>query len=435
MAWLAPGALAALALLAGPIVVHLLARRNARRVVFPATHFVRTTQAAAVRFRRPSDVPLLLVRMAIVAAAVLAAAQPLFLTRWRLAAWNARVSRVVIAAGYAESTPSNPGTPRQQLADQEMATAYRAQRIDTADLADGLARAAPWLEAAPPSRREVVIVSDFRRGSIERGSLDVLPAGVGVRLIRAGAGPAERTAALPAVDGWRGSRWVPTVTVDASGTRTSWTEDRRSLAGRSASGGGSIEDRPEWVTIVAPPADAAAAERAKRAAASFGVSAGDDTHRVRIVFAGAQDEGEQPVHTRWIARAAQALRDSDLLQEVDADVSVGERDGAFVVRAPVTASSLAAPAIVRAAMLAVRPAAIADRRLETLTIPDAELAQWRRDPVPFQLTSTDLSSVARATDSDARWFWALALVLIGVETWMRRPRRSVTRQEAHADAA
>jgi hypothetical protein len=40
MIWLAPGAFAALLLLAGPIAVHLLARRNARRMIFPATHFV-----------------------------------------------------------------------------------------------------------------------------------------------------------------------------------------------------------------------------------------------------------------------------------------------------------------------------------------------------------------------------------------------------------
>ena len=73
MIWLAPGAFAALLLLAGPIAVHLLARRNARRVVFPATHFVRAARAAAITVRRPSDVGLLLLRLAIVTVGVLAA--------------------------------------------------------------------------------------------------------------------------------------------------------------------------------------------------------------------------------------------------------------------------------------------------------------------------------------------------------------------------
>src|SRR4030095_11597275 len=71
MTWLAPGAFAALALVAGPVLVHLLAPRNARRLIFPATHFVRATQSAAVRLRRPSDIGLLLLRLAIVATAVL----------------------------------------------------------------------------------------------------------------------------------------------------------------------------------------------------------------------------------------------------------------------------------------------------------------------------------------------------------------------------
>ena len=55
---LAPWALAGDVLLAGPVVVHMLLRRNARRVMFPATHFLLATQAAAVRFRRPSDIGL-----------------------------------------------------------------------------------------------------------------------------------------------------------------------------------------------------------------------------------------------------------------------------------------------------------------------------------------------------------------------------------------
>ena len=96
MTWLAPGAFMALVLLAGPAIVHMLARRNARRVVFPATHFVRAAPAAAVRLRRPSDLGLLLLRLAIVAAAILAAAQPLVLTPWRQARWNARVARAVV---------------------------------------------------------------------------------------------------------------------------------------------------------------------------------------------------------------------------------------------------------------------------------------------------------------------------------------------------
>ena len=86
IAWLTPGALAAFALLAVPVIVHLLARRNARRLVFPATAFVRATKAAAVRLRRPTDLGLLSVRLGALALAVLAGAHPVVVTRWRMVA-------------------------------------------------------------------------------------------------------------------------------------------------------------------------------------------------------------------------------------------------------------------------------------------------------------------------------------------------------------
>ena len=38
-------------------------------------------------------------------------------------------------------------------------------------------------------------------------------------------------------------------------------------------------------------------------------------------------------------------------------------------------------------------------------------------------------------ETASRWFWAFALLLIGVETVMRRRSRRVVVREAHADAA
>ena len=73
IAWLNPAAFAGLALLAGPVLVHLLLRHRAERVLFPSLRFVRPSRTAAVRLRLPSDLALLLLRMAIVAVAVAAA--------------------------------------------------------------------------------------------------------------------------------------------------------------------------------------------------------------------------------------------------------------------------------------------------------------------------------------------------------------------------
>lgn len=410
MIWLVPGAFAALLLLGGPIAVHMLARRNAQRILFPATHFVRATPAAAVTLHRPEDIGLLLLRLAIVAAAVLAAAGPLVMTPWRLAQWNARVSRAVVL-DTSRSMGSTDAAGR--LADQEAANAFGALRLDTPVLPDGIHRAAGWLRSTAPSRREIVVISDFQRGSLDEAALKSIPADIGVRLVRAAAAPATRSAESAAVEGWRGGIWRATAAIDAEGTRVTWS--RRGDAGT-----------PVWVTVAASAAEAAAADRALRAAAARGVLAGDADRRllVRFVGAGALVPATQPVRSPWIASAALALARSDLLRGVEPGVTVLERDGVMVVDAPIPAADPAAAAVIRAALLAVRPAAIVDGEEEVVTLSDADLARWRRDPAPVTMPvdprgdDSDLSADALA-EADARWSWAVALVLLAVEARVR----------------
>jgi hypothetical protein len=218
------------------------------------------------------------------------------------------------------------------------------------------------------------------------------------------------------------------VTVDGAGTRVTWNRNATQIA-----------EAPAWLSVAAPPAETAAADRARHAAVSFGVPAGDDREKVLVAFAGAGSAGGegQPVRTPWMARAAQSLRESELLAEVDVVVGVEERAGTLIVRAPIAASSAAAPAVIRAAMLSVRPAAIADRALETVTISDKDLAQWRREAAP--VAADVVTGVEREADpageSSSRWFWGFALVLVGLEAWMRRRSPRSTVQEVHADAA
>jgi len=383
---------------------------------------VRATQAAAVRLRRPTDLGLLSVRLGALALAVLAGAHPVVVTRWRQAAWNARVSRAVII----DSTSADAAAGRQ-LASQEAAAAFRSVPIESADLADGIARAAQWLASAPPSRREIVVVSSFRMGALHPEALSLIPPGAGIRFLRIGTPRAEQTAALPAVT-WGGRRWQPTVTVSREGTRTSW----QAVGGPDANG-----EPAKWLTVVSAPADVAAGDRARRAAVSFGVPSGDDRQKVVVSFAGAGDGQGQPIHTPWIARAAQALRRSELLADVEVPVTALERDGTMIVGAPLSASSAAAPAVVRAAILAVRPSVLADQTLETMTISDAQLAQWRRDPAP--VSADVVATLARDGQAEgetaSRWLWAFALVLLGVEGWLRRRTGRGALREAHADAA
>jgi hypothetical protein len=421
IAWLAPAAFAAFALLAGPVVVHLLARRNARRVRFPATHFVRATQSAAVKIRRPSDIGLLLVRLAIVSCAVLAAAQPVLLSSWRVARWNARTSRAIVLDTSRSMTREPATDVPSRLADQESAGAFRSRRIEAEELAEGVERAVAWLATTPPSRRELVIVSDFQRGAIDRDVLVRVPTEVGVRTIRAGAPPATRTQTLASIDGWRGGAWQPSMTVDAGGTAMSWVRQ-------------SVGAATPWISVTGD--DQAAAVRALNAAMSFGVPAGDNARRLNVVLAGASQAQPLPaVRSRWIAAASQALKTSALLQdsgpEVGADrIRVGEQNGTMIVETSIPATSTAAPAVIRSAILAIRPQRIADAEFEVTTISDEELSRWRRDAAPV-----GPGAISDMADSDGRWLWILALALLGVETVMRRAHVRVAGREADAAAA
>jgi MYXO-CTERM domain-containing protein len=170
---------------------------------------------------------------------------------------------------------------------------------------------------------------------------------------------------------------------------------------------------------------------------SPGVPAGDDKQHLSVLFAGAPKSATlaEPIQSPWIAAAAQALKGSALLRDAGPEVAgdslrIGEHAGAMVIEASVPASALSAAALIRAGILAVRPSAIADPEAEVATTPDEELAQWRRDAAPVALQSRP-----GADDSDARWFWVLALALLGVEAVVRRRRVRIVEGEAHADAA
>ena len=415
--FLAPWAAAGLVLLAGPLLVHMLLRRHARRVRFPAARFLIETPAAAVRLRRPSDLGLLLVRLAVVCAAITAAAQPVVITPRRAAQWDARVIRAVVVDTSA-SAAGHPDVTR--LAEQEL-TVFRAQRFDTTDPRDGVARAADWLAGAPPGRREIVILSDFQRGTLDAADLASVPAVIGVRTIRIGTQPASRTVELPNVMGFRDAVWRPSLRVDAGATAVTWTK----AAGRP---------QLSWLTTAQPDTESDAASRAMRAAMLAGIAAGDDSRRVHIRFAGAPAEAadRHAVRTAWMAEAALALRGSPLLRQTSATVRTAEHAGRLIVEADVAAVSVDAPAVVRAVVLAVRPAVIADREAEVATVSDAELASWRRDAAPVS-TSGRAPSLTQH-DSDAKWFWGIALALLACESWLRRRHPGSTAQQVR-DAA
>jgi hypothetical protein len=348
-----------------------------------------------------------------VLAAVLACARPVLVTAWRTARWDQRVVRAVVL----DTSSSMAASEASRLADGEM-RAFAAARFAGDDLDDQLKRAAEWLQSAPPARREVVVVSDFQRGAIDAASLSAVPSEVGLRFIRAGGRPPTRGVRLPPVSGWRNGEWQGTVTLRGDRLDAVWSRRGPAIV--------------SWLTTKEPAADADVAARAVRAAASLGVASNDDGRRAVVAFEGAPAApGAGTVTTPWMLRAAAALQQSPLLRESGAGVSVADDSGALLVRANVSAASAAAPAVVRAVMVAVRPAAIADPEVETTTLSDAQLTAWRRDPAPAGRTGR-----VTASDSiESKWLWGAALLLMALENLVRRGPARAAQREARADAA
>jgi hypothetical protein len=450
MVWLVPAALSGLVLLAGPAIVHLFSRRRARQIAFPTLRFVREARSTSVRLQRPSDLPLLAVRLAGVAAAVAAAAHPVIVTAPRIAHWNARVARAIVvdtspSMRRADATGQLPADLAAGAVRAEERTAFASVRVDTASLADGVERAMRQLDLLPPARREILVVSDFQAGTLDRSRLSLVPGHIGLRMVRVGL--RQRTASWTAGNGtsWRGARWTETVAIDDVSTTSTWTRS----SGAPAAGA---------VTVLAASADQDAARVALGAAESLG-TASSATHHVVVRFSGAPNAERfaraERVRTGWIVDATNRLMSSDEIVEalrrdrVDGSASplderwtpaardssarptvwVAENAGVLLVETTAKAGTpVAAAALLRDIVLAAGESAGRDE--EVRVIPDAELARWRREPGPVTREMW-----RRAEPSDARWFWAAALVLLAFESWLRRSDRQAAEEPSDARAA
>ena len=151
--WIAPAASWGLLLLAVPIALHLLQQPRLPRVPLPSLRFVPRAPLAAARRRVVHDLPLLLVRMSTIAAAVVALAGPVVVTPGRARAWDGRVARAVIVDRGACAAAGDGAARSDDGAQRETASAFRAQVFPTAEVAAAVPQALRWLEAQPPAAR------------------------------------------------------------------------------------------------------------------------------------------------------------------------------------------------------------------------------------------------------------------------------------------
>lgn len=435
--WQNLSALWALPLLAIPVIVHLLRVHRADKVLFPSLRFVQSSRTAAVRLRLPSDVMLMILRMAIVAMVVAALAGPVVVTQRRLNAWNARTARAVIVDVSARMDRSTTaGTLAMQAKDAagaEQKTATYARVFDVRDLEAGFERAAAWLATAPPARREIVVLSDFQRGTIAGDTVARLPASVGVRLV-----PIGTPLSYVAIGGLE--------TLDAPG-----------VAQRHQN----IELTPDSTRVTTSPSEIAPtggirfvnalpAEQTSllRAIAIAGTPAGSTDQPIAFVFDADKDQtattGLSPIRERWMLQTLLRLNQHLSIpltgnnttdwggvrpRSDPSGVRVGTNGRELMVGVAAPASSFAAAAVVRAVLVA-RRSTDDFAELEIARTSEAVLSALNRPAAPV---GRDAWRAAESTD--ARWCWLLALLLLALEQWLRaRPevRRSqeVTRAAA-----
>ncbi|HVL66427.1 MAG TPA: BatA domain-containing protein [Vicinamibacterales bacterium] len=407
IAWLHPAGLVAVALIAGPVIVHLLLRRRARRIRVSSVRFITPHTHAAVRIRRPSDPLLLVLRMAIVAAAALAVARPLVIDAARRSAWTERRAVAIVVDTSARIAPER----LEEAVRAETAAADVAEVIRAGNLPSGLTRAAAWLRTAPPASRDIVVVSDFRHGALTHVDAAAVGEHSGIRFVQLGEvpPPPEAVELLIARDGLK--------------TRTVRVENESTVV----SLGSAAEDAPAGLRVVGGRDEDAEIAALLRVVARAGARAPSDDRAVLVRLRGAPaQQRETAAAAAWTLEAGRRLLHWAAREDVP--VTVHGTSDALIVQADVPAGSVEAAEIVRAALDARHdPEEL--RALEVVRIPRDALDRWTRPPaVP------DAEAWRHADESDGRWLWALAIVLMLVEGLVRRSR-PLPAAEVRADAA
>lgn len=379
-----------LAAIAVPVVVHWLGRRRARRMRFPTLQFLDASRQLPVRRARLTDAGLLALRIAILAIAVGALAQPLWLSGARSDALDRVLARAVIVdrslSMQRSGVANQSGFEQARREAQQLAAEATSSRVwESEMLGESAAGAVDWL-ATQPGRHEVVVVSDFQSHALSPDDIARIRRDVGVRLIRV-----DLRGSLSPLPAGR----LDLLTSDAERPQAEVTERAAAVV---AGNSDTRADRP--VSVVFP---------------SF---AGRTTLRDRAT----------PLTQPWMFDVvATATREFARMGLAGAapDIDARTADGRLLIFATEPPATFTSAALVLALTRALSPMPPA-AEMDPVVIADAELRGWERLPAPALASSADAIGA-----SDARWLWAAVLVLLAIETWVRR-RRPASPQAATA---
>ena len=443
MIWQNAWALLGLLTLALPVFIHLLSRKRAVRQKFPSLRFLNATRLLPTRSPHLTDIPLLLVRLAVLAIATLALTGPLWLSASRTESFNSSMARVLVVDTSASMNQSAGGKfaadSALALAKSLAAESQASLIVQTNPPAEALTGASAWL-TAQRVRGEVVVVSDFQEGTLDGAAIARVAPAFGIKLVRV------PTSLSTSDSTFVTSRGRVLATVDSSSTRAEWSADS------AAAGVGAVA-----VTVLAPARDQGMVIAAARAAlATWPQRMRDTSRHLAVVFDGATEYAAiagaaKAPEVGWMSQAIAQVRANSVLSEAAAEVNVRDtsiaapfavvasnnRGNAVVYVAQSTVggsrslvffhrgvlANLSAPALL-AATNAASELPIRMGENERLSLGDEALAKLAREPGAIDSAATQHSAertLAGASGlSDARWIWLAALLLLGVEAIMRR---------------
>jgi len=446
MIWQNPWAWLGLVAIALPAIVHLLSRGHARVHRFPTLRFIDASRLLPTRRTRLNDLPLLVVRAAVLFVAAAALAQPLFRTAKRSNAANAALARVVILDTSGNVTPAARAALDRFVRAPHLGTDVTSSlTLSTDDPAAALPGAVGWLETQP-MRGEIAIISRFPVGALDSIDIARVPARLGVKLVRLPApaiGPFELRTRSGA------GETVARVTPSADRTDVDWSataakgtsveplifagavERERVKAARDAAAMMPVGRRStsaDWIAVVEPgfegrdtlarnaiephaawvmdvvarlASDSLLAGAARRAATVVPIDSS------RMVIVARNDSG------RAVLLAAEGLLEGRRRLTLYSLADAGSLTSAALFVAIAHATSIATP------LAAYEPSLISDDLL----------ARWQRAPTAEPRPRHDSATDSTEGDSDARWLWIVVLALLGIESLMRRERRVATARE------
>lgn len=411
MIWAAPWAWALALAAMLPIAAHLWSQRRPVALPFPTLRFLHAASPVSRRLRRIHEWPLLLIRVAVVAAICAAAAGPTLVSTWRREAWRLRLHRVIVVDGdvAAQAAPVTATLRQEATSWSTIEQGSLSDRLDEA-----IARASTH---AAGMRTEIVVVWDGSHAALSPHDLDAVPAAVGLRLVvadkaapdhatasaRSGAQPPSIAIRAAAADAERRERLLTALPGIAAGAVPTPVEILWPGAQRAVAPSGEVD--PGLIGVLDAIADDArvrdAAERSlvdRRSAASGDSASGRP----------ARDGGSRPsgarvdvLGGRWLARTADGL---PLLR--------GWGDGQRLVLA--LEASPASPLAWWSAVAA----------LEAIGEP------WRGSARADRWSTTEVDRANRAPSVpaatslpgglDTRAAWGVALALLLLEQWWRR---------------